>query len=98
MSKTKAIAVGGLVVVGVIGYLCYRAYQKGREVGHSEGYQQATQRYESEITDLKNSLSAKENELKTTRELLRQQIEQTTIRDAEITELKEEIKRLSKNN
>jgi len=96
MSKTNtAVTVGGLITVGLVGFLLYKAYQKGRVNGHAEGYKQASQRYEYEIQNLKDENRRKDNIIQQKIAEVRQQTEQTVIRDAEIIKLKEELKRIS---
>lgn len=95
MSRSNAIAVGGLVAIGVVGVLLYKAYQKGRANGHAEGYKQATQRYEYEIQNLKDSNRTKDNIIQQKIAEIKQQTEQTMIRDGEIAKLKEKLKHIS---
>jgi|GEM_PF-2708005 len=95
MSKSNAIAIGGLVAIGVVGVLIYKAYQKGRANGHAEGYRQATQRYESEIQTLKDANYTRDNIIKQKDAEIRQQLDQIVARDAEIVRLKQELKRIS---
>lgn len=96
MSKSNAVAVGGLIAIGVVGVLLYKAYQKGRVSGHTEGYKQATHRYEYEIQNLKDENHRKYNIIQQKIAEVQRQTEQTVIRDAEIARLKEELKRISK--